>query len=823
MPCGAGWKPALPTNHTSAPSLMNDLRFAFRQLRKSPGFTVVAVLTLALGIGANTAIFSIIHAVLLRPLPYPEAERIVTMSESTPAQPEISVSWQNFLDWKTESTAFESLGVGRRESFSLSEVAGRGPERVSGFVVTAPFFKVIGLNPQIGRAFSEEEDKAGGQRLAVISDAFWQRAFNRDPAVLGREINLHNQLYTVLGVMPPEMNSPSGVDVWLPLMRRVPGWTRGMHPSLFAWGKLKPGVTVEQARTQMKGIAASLEKRYYAENAGISVNVTSLLDNQVGPYKKNLGLLLGAVALVLIIACANLANLLAVRGVGRAREFAVRSALGADRSQIIRQLLIESLLIALLGGILGFLIAFWGRDAIVALSPAGVPRLQEVSLDGGVLAFTLGLALVTNFLFGLWPARLSAKADLQLALKSGAHGSSDSIAARRTRNWLVVGEIALTLVLLISAALVLKSFARTQSLALGFEPRGLITANLDLPYRVYTTPDKVADFSDKILERVRALPGVTDAALNSSPPLSSRWQTGYLREGEPEPAPDQQLSADTEIVTATYFSTMRASLMRGRVFNERDTSASPPVTVIDQLLADKIFPGEDPIGKRLRMDPADKGENKMWEIVGVVGRMKGRAFDDIDTLPVVYFPQRQVERTSYALLIRASIPAGSLERTIREAVAAADPAQPVYDVRSMLSRVEETWAHSRFMSFLLLIFAGLALTLAMVGLYGVLAFSALRRLREIGVRLALGATRGDISTLILGQGIRLLAVGLAIGIVGALALSRVIGSFLFEVKAIDPAIYALVSALLAVAAILACWIPARRAARTNPMTALRAE
>jgi len=810
--------------------MITDLRYALRQLRKSPGFTFIAVLTLALGIGANTAIFSVINAVLLRPLPYPDADRIVTLSESAPSQPEIAISWPNFLDWKTESTVFEALAIGRTESFNLSGIEGRGPEQVSGFQVTAPFFKAIGLNPQIGRTFTEEEDKPGGNRLAVISDGLWQRAFDRDPAVLGRDINLHNQLFTVIGVMPPEMTSPSGVDVWLPLMRRVPGnaWARQMHPGLFAWGKLKPGVTIEQAQKQIKSIAAGLEKRYYAENAGIGANVKLLLDSQVGPYKKNLALLLGAVALVLLIACANLANLLAVRGAGRAREFAVRSALGADRGQIIRQLLIESMLIALLGGALGFLFAFWGRDAIVALSPAGVPRLQDVTLDARVLGFTLGLALLTNFLFGLWPARLSANADIGLALKSGAHGSSDSLGARRTRNWLVVGEIALTLVLLVSAGLVLKSFARVQALSLGFDPHGLITARLDLNYRVYTTPDKVAEFSDKVLEKVRVLPGVTDAALDSSPPfvwgsLSSRWQTGYLREGAPEPPPDQQLSADTEIVTPTFFSTIGASLRQGRAFNERDTSTSPPVIVIDQLLADKIFPGENPIGQRLRMDPSDSGENRMWEIVGVVGRMKARAYDDIGTLPVVYFPQRQVERSSYTLLVRSDMPAGSLERTLRETVASVDPAQPVSDVRGMFSRVQETWAHSRFMSFLLIIFAGLALTLSMVGLYGVLAFSALRRLREIGVRLALGATRSHIHTLILGQGVRLLSLGLVIGLAGALALSRVLGSFLFEVKAIDPAMYVIVSLLLAVAAMLACWIPARRASRVDPIVTLRAE
>jgi len=778
---------------------MNDIRFALRQLRKSPGFTFVAVLTLALGIGANTAIFSVINAVLLRPLPYPEAHRIVTLSECGPSQPEISISWPNYLDWKAQNNVFESIAVGRRESFNLSGLEGRAPENISGFVVTAAFFKVIGLNPQIGRTFSEEEDKSGGQRLAVISDRLWQRAFNRDPAVLGRSINLHNQLYTVLGVMPPKMTSPSGVDVWLPLMRRVPNWSRNMHPGLFAWARLKPGVNVEQARNQMKAIEAGLEQRYYSDNAGLGVVVNSLLDNQV-----------------------------AVRGAARAREFAVRAALGASRGQIIRQLLIESMLIALLGGVLGFLIAFWGRDAVVALSPAGVPRLQEVKLDGWVLAFTLGLASLTNFLFGLWPARLSANADIQLALKSGAHGSSDSLGARRTRNWLVVGEIALTLVLLISAALVLKSFARAQAVALGFEPRGLLTARLDFPYMVYNTPEKVGHFSEQLVEKIRALPGVSEAALDSSPPfvwgsLSSRWQTPFLQEGAPEPPPEQVPSADTEAVTANYFSTMRASLKRGRPFNERDTATSPPVTVIDQLLADKIFPGEDPIGKRLRMDPADTGKNQMWEIVGVVGRMKARAFDDIDTLPVVYFPQRQVERTNYTLLIRTNVPAGSMERTIRETVASIDPAQPVFEVRSMFSRVRDTWAHSRFMSFLLLIFAGLALTLSMVGLYGVLAFTALRRLREIGVRLALGATRSHIRVLILGQGLRLLALGLFIGVAAAIGSSRVLGSFLFEVRAIDPALYALVSIFLALAAMLACWIPARRASRVDPIVTLRAE
>ena len=803
---------------------MNDLRYAIRQLRKSPGFTLVAVLTLALGIGANTAIFSVINAVLLRPLPYPQADRIVTLYESNAAQPEISISWPNFLDWKKEATVFEALAVGRRESFNLSGVEGRDPERVSGFVVTADFFKVIGLSPQIGRAFSEAEDKPGGERLAVISEALWQRAFNRDPSVLGRSINLHNQLYTVLGVMPPQMTSPSGVDVWLPLLRRVPsGWMRGMHPSLYAWGRLKPGVTVAQAQTQMTTIAAGLERRYHADNDGITARVTSLLDSQVGPYRKNLGLLFGAVGLVLLIACANLANLLAVRGAARAREFAVRAALGASRAQLMRQLLLESLLLAFLGGMLGFLFAFWGRDAIVTLSPAGLPRLDEITLDGSVLAFTLGLALCTNFLFGLWPARLSAKADMQLALKAGAHGSSDTVGARRTRNWLVVGEIALTLILLIAATLVLKSFARTQSLPLGFEPRGLLTARLDLPFLVYKTPDQVARFAERVIGQARALPGVTEAAFDSSPPLTSRWQTPYLREGAPEPSPEEQLSADTEVVSGNYFATMQASLLRGRTFNERDTSGSAPVTVIDQLLAAKLFPNEDPIGQRLRMDPSDSGTNRMWEIVGVVGRIKARAYDQIDTLPIVYFPIKQAERTGYVLLVRTDVPAATLEKSIREIVASIDPAQPVFEVRTMWERVQETWGASRFISFLLLAFGALALTLSAVGLYGVLAYNALRRLREIGVRLALGAQPAHIRRLILGEGVRLLVFGLILGVAGALAVSRIVQSFLFEVQAVDPLVYLGVSLLLAAAAIVASWLPAQRAARVDPIITLRAE
>lgn len=804
---------------------MNDLRFAFRQLRKSPGFTFVAVLTLSLGIGANTAIFSVINAVLLRPLPYPDAQRIVYLSESDQVQSAISINWLDFLDWKHDNTVFENLAATRRESFNLSGVAGREAERVSGAVVTANFFKVIGVAPEFGRVFSEDEDRRGGHALAVISDGLWQRAFQRDPNVLGRAINLHNALYTVVGVMPPQMSSPNGVDVWLPMMRRAAGaWDDRMnHPGIYAWGRLKNGVSVEQARAQIKGLAAGLEKRFPETNTGIGAVATPLLEDQVGSYRKNLTLLLGAVALVLLIACANLANLLAVRGATRAREFAVRAALGASRGQIVRQLLLESTLLALLGGLGGFLIAFWGRDAIIALSPPGVPRLDGVQLDGWVLLFTLGLALCTNFLFGLWPASLAAKTDVQLALSAGARGSSDSAASRRTRNSLVIAEIALTLMLLSAAGLVLKSFARAQSLSLGFEPRGVLTARLDLPFRVYTTNEKIAQFSDRLLERVRALPGVTAAATSSNPPMMAGWQTGILPEGAPEPPPGAGSSADTEVVRGDYFATLKGTLQRGRVFDQRDGGSSPLVTIIDQSVADQFYAGQNPVGKRLRIDPDDSGKPRFFEIVGVVARMKLRGFDQVSSLPIVYFAQTQVQRTNLVLLVRTQTEPGAPEKSIRAAVAATDPAQPVYEFRSMLDRVEETWAASRFVSFLLIVFAGLALLLSTVGLYGVLSYNALSRLREIGIRLAVGAQRSDIRALILGHGVRLLGIGLTIGFAGALLSSRVLSSFLFEVSALDPLIYGGVALLLALAALLACWLPARRAARVNPIVVLRAE
>src|SRR5436305_10315520 len=548
---------------------MNYLRLAVRQLIKNPAFSAVAIITLALGIGANTAIFSIVNAVLLQPLPYPDANRIMVLNESSGPQQDFSVALPDYFDWQRDNTVFEHLACTHKESRNLSGISGREPERVSCASVTRNFFNIIGLPAEIGRTFSEDEDKVGSPAVVVISDRLWQRAFNRDPAAIGRSINLHDQSYTIVGVMPPQMTSPQDSDAWLSLMRRSnnPAWMdRSHHPMMFVWGKLKAGVTVDQARTEMKGIAARLEKTYPDTNTKVHAVVTPLLENLVGKYRTNLGLLLGAVGLVLLIACANLANLFAARGAARARDLAIHAAVGATRWQIIRQLLIESFVIALIGGALGFCMAVWVRDALIALSPGDVSRFQQISFDLPVLGFTFLIASLTTIVFGLWPAWQASHADVQLSLKSGSAGIGDAPSAKRARDWLVIGEIALTLTLLVAAGLVLKSFSRMQSLQLGYEPRNLFTARVELPWKTYSSREKIGIFTKALLDRVTALPGVQSAGIGSNSPLMGGWQTGFYREGVPAPSPSNMPSADLEVITGDYFATFKAPLLRGRTF-----------------------------------------------------------------------------------------------------------------------------------------------------------------------------------------------------------------------------------------------------------------
>src|SRR5438309_5388933 len=806
---------------------MNHFRFAFRQLIKNPAFAAVAIITLALGIGANTAIFSIVNAVLLQPLPYPDANRIMVLNESSGPQQDFSVALPDYFDWQRDNAVFEHLACTHKESRNLSGISGREPERISCASVTRNFFNVIGLPAEIGRTFSEDEDKVGAPPVVVISDRLWQRAFNRNPAAIGRSINLHDQNFTITGVMPRQMTSPQDTDAWFSLGRRSnnPAWMdRSHHPMMFVWGRLKVGVTVDQARTEMKGIAARLEKTYPDTNGKVYAVVTPLLENLVGKYRTNLGLLLGAVGLVLLIACANLANLFAARGAARAREFAIHAAVGATRGQIIRKLLLESFLIAILGGALGFFIAVWLRDALIALGPEGVSRFQQISFDLPVLGFTFLVASLTTIVFGLWPAWQTSHANVQLALKEGSAGSGDAPSAKRARDWLVISEIALTLTLLVAAALVLKSFSRMQSLQLGYEPRNLFTARVELPWKAYSSREKIGIFTKALLDRVTALPGVQSAGIGSNSPLMGGWQTGFYREGVPAPSPSNMPSADLEVITGDYFATFKAPLLRGRTFNERDTKDSPRVIIIDQAMAEQYFPGEDPIGKRLGVDAGN--DNEGWvvsEIVGVVAKMRFHAVDEMAPLPVIYCSLEQAQRTSLTLFVRSTMASAALERSIHDAVTSIDSSLPVFDARPMTNRVQETWGTQRLLSFLFSVFAGLALLLATIGLYGLLAYTTPKRVREIGIRLSRGARPGQIRAPVPSHRPQLLLIGSVIGLVAAFALSRAMQSVLFEVKGIDPRIYLGVGALLFAATFFASWILARRASRVDPIIALRAE
>ena len=796
-------------------------------LRKQPCFSVIAILTLTLGIGANTAIFSIVNAVLLRPLPYPDAERIMVLNESSGPGQDYSVALPDYFDWRNDNTVFEHLAATHKESRNLSGIPGRDPERVSCASVTRNFFSVVGISPEIGRIFSEDEDKVGAPPVVVISDRLWRRVFNADPSVLGRSITLHDQNFTVIGVMPPQVTSPQDSDVWLSMMRRSnnPVWMqRFIHPMIYVWGKLKPGVTLEQARSEMKTIAARLEKTYPETNGKETAIVTPLLENLVGKYRINLTLLLGAVSLVLLIACANLANLFAARGAARAREFAIHAAVGATRGQVVKKLLIESFVIALIGGALGFFMAVWVRDGLIALSPGEVSRFQQISFDLPVLGFTFLIASLTTVLFGLWPAWQASHANVQLALKAGSAGSGDPPSAKRARDWLVISEIALTLTLLVAAGLVLKSFSRLQSLSLGYEPRALFTARFELPWQKYNDRDKINTFAKALLDKVRGLPGVQNAAVSSNGPLMGGWQTGFWREENPRPQPSDMLNSDLEVVVGDYFSTLKVPLLRGRAFNERDTKDSPRVIIIDQAMAEQYFPGENPIGKRLGVDPGNDNESYvMSEIVGVVARMRFHAVDEMAPLPVIYCSLGQTQRTSLTLFVKSAMASAALERAVRDAVTSIDSSMPVFDARPMSDRVRETWGAQRLLSFLFSVFAGLALVLATIGLYGLLAYTTLKRVPEIGIRLALGARPAQIRALIFSHGMQLLLIGSVIGLFAAFALSRALQSMLFEVRGTDPKIYFGVGLILFAATLFASWIPARRASRVDPIVALHTE
>jgi putative ABC transport system permease protein len=800
-----------------------DIRYGARMLTRSPGFTTVAVLTLALGIGANTAIFSVINAVLLRALPYEEADRLVFLTEWSEQVPQMSFSVANLKDVRDQSTSFESLVGYNGTSFILS-TEGAEAERLSGRQVSSGLFPTLRKAPVLGRAFTADDDKPGAEPVAILSEGYWERRFGRDPGMVGRHLVLSGEPFTVVGIMPKTVHgSWKTIDVYTPLLRledKIGGEkNRGNHPGIYVIGRLKPGITVDRARTEVKAIATRLAEQHPSNNARQSMTLETLHQSYVGDLRPALLLLLGAVAFVLFIACGNVANLLLSRAAGRQKEIAVRRALGAPRARIFRQLLTESVLLAALGAIFGTLLAFWGVRGLVASLPANVPRADEIRVDGVVLAFTGALAVFTGLLFGIAPAWKISSGGVQGALREEGRGTVGP-AHHRLRNTLVVAEIALALILLVGAGLLVRSFVRVLAADAGFRADGVLTASLPLPQARFPEEANRAAFVRAVVERVKTVPGVevSSAAL----PLLGGWQSSFTLEGRPEPPPGQLPSADITRVTPDYFKAMGVRVQEGRVFTDRDTAEAPPVAMVDETFVRAHFPGESPLGKRFRFGrsgPEDK-DVKWMEIVGVVSHVKNYGVDQ-DSRVEIYLPYYQSPVGNITLLVRGQTDPAALSASVRQAVKAVDPEVPLFAVRTLTEIVSDRTAQRRLAVMLITVFAAVALLLAAVGIYGVMSYAVAQRTQEIGIRMALGAERRDILRMVLRHGSLMAAAGVGLGLTVALGLARLITSLLFLVSATAPATFSVVPVVLIAVALLACYIPARRATRVDPLVALR--
>jgi putative ABC transport system permease protein len=802
-------------------TLLQDLRYGARMLMKNPGFTLVAVLTLALGIGANAAIFSVINSVLLRPLPYPQPERLVWIWGTNPSADikQEGASLPDFADWKAQGQSFAAMGGFTNFSPILTE-AGE-PERLPGALVTDGFFTALGVSPQLGRVFTPDEDRPDNRRVAVLGHGIWQRRFGGDPGIVGRKITLNGAPYLVVGVMPPGFKHPlpgmrAPAEVWTPL--GIEPATMGRRSDfLGVVARLKPGVAIGQARSEMDALMRRLEGQYPDSNRGWGVILLPLLERFVGELRPTLYLLLAAVGFLLLIACANVANLLLARATARQREVAIRSALGAGRGRIMRQLLTESALLSALGGAVGLLMAKWGMDALINMSPASLPRLGEVAFDWRVLGAAFGIALVTGLLFGLLPALQAAVPLLNEALKEGGRGA-DAARGKRLRSAIVVAEVALALVLSVGAGLMLRSFARLQNVNPGFNPKNVLTASLSLPRAKYEEGPRVVAFYRRLLDEVAAMPGVESAGLVDALPLAGGSYLSFAIEGRP-PA-DRTPDAEHRVVSPGYFKAMGIPLIRGRMLSEQDHAQAPFATVISETMARRYWPNEDPLGKRINLDDS---QTAPWRtIVGIVGDVRNEGLN-AEPNPQMYVTFAQAPRQGMSLVVRGAGDPTGLIAGVRNKVAELDRDQPLYNLRTLEQALAESLARERFGLLLIMAFAGLALLLAAVGVYGVLAYSVTQRTREIGVRLALGASRRDVLRLIAGQGMKLVLAGVGAGLLAAFALTRLMTGLLYGITATDPLAFIVVSALLVVVAFVACWIPARRAAKVDPMVALRFE
>jgi putative ABC transport system permease protein len=799
--------------------LWMDLRYGARGLLRQPTFTLVAVLTLALGIGANTALFSVINAVFLNPLPFPEPERVVSLYETYEPGKTTAVSYPNLQDWREQNSVLEGMAAYVEGAFNLR--VGDSPQRLQGLRVEANYFDVLGVGPQLGRTFLRGEDEAGRENVVVLSDALWRAGFGADPNIVDKAIPLNGKQYTVVGVMPPAISALSGTQVWAPLVfPEGEKAARGSH-GYYVVGRLKRGVNLEVAGRQLSLIAERLAVQYPDVQAGRGAQLNRYDEELVGEVRTPLLLLMGAVAFVLLIACTNVANLLLARAAGRYREIALRIALGAGRLRLLRQFLTEGVLLSAAGGAVGCVAAWLGLGLLGRLAFAFLPRSSEIRLDMRVLAFTLIVSLLTGVVFGLAPAAQALKADLQGGLKDGGKGSARGFGGDWTRNTLVVTEIAAAFVLLIGAGLLIKSYARLQSVDPGVKPENVLTAKLALAPERYADADSLRRFHERLLERVEAVPGVEAAGLSSHLSVEEYGTNGYVRvEGKTYP-PQQEPLVELRVVSPDYFRVMGVPLVRGRVFDERDTKDSPVGVVINETMARTIWPGEDPLGKRVWGRPVVTD----WvTVVGVVADVKNMGLMRAP-VPEFYFNYSRAAEglRDMTLSVRSRLEPAVLSAAVRREVQAVDPGQPAYDVRTMQAVLDGTVTDRRLNMTLLGILAALSLALAVIGIYGVMSYNVARHTREIGIRLALGARSTHIHRLIVGRGAALALAGVLTGLGLALGLTRLMSGLLFGVSTTDPATFAGIAAVLFAVALVACYVPARRAVRVDPLVALRYE